>query len=99
LMDEISKGLNDLFAGTTAGDMEKVNEYKRQKKAAEPATPEGLFNEADMLKKVGVRTMNDLHQIGHWNGECFTVDGMTIKPQYKKINWDNYKVIGYEITE
>ena len=56
-----------------------------------------MYNQQEMLKKVGVRTMEELDQIGHWNGECWTVDGMTIKPQHRQRGEDDFELIGYTI--
>ncbi|NLO52121.1 MAG: hypothetical protein GX103_13300 [Bacteroidales bacterium] len=56
-----------------------------------------MYNEKEMLEKVGVQTLEQLYQIGHWNGECWTVDGMTITPQHRQRGEDDFELIGYTI--
>lgn len=58
-----------------------------------------MYKQAEMLKVVGVMTMEELDQIGHWNGEYYTVDGMTITPQYKQIGEDEFELTGYKIDK
>jgi general stress protein YciG len=86
-------------AGKKGGSVKSERKAKASAENGRKGGRPKMYKQAEMLKIVGVRTMEELDQIGCWNGEYYTVDGMTITPQYKQIGEDEFELTGYKIDK